>query len=159
MTKSTTKNLANWSDPAFWQKFAPELHVCDSEFISNQTAVSFNADTLTDINTDLLAEGYTRFQPKEWLSDMSLLAVHAERLHTQNFLPVFSFVFDEYWLLFAKLREALSHVLGAAYQIMPETDAYIFCPPISTKITTHRKKIPGLLTITMFERNPVRQEQ
>ena len=126
--------LANWSDPVFWQKFAPELHVCDSEFISNQTAVSFKADTLTDINTDLLAEGYTRFQPKEWLSDMSLLAVHAERLHTQNFLPVFSFVFDEYWLLFAKLREALSHVLGAAYQIMPETDAYISCPPISTKL-------------------------
>lgn len=93
--------------------------MCDSEFISNQTAVSFKADTLTDINTDLLAEGYTRFQPKEWLSDMSLLAGHVERLHTQNFLPFFSFVFDEYRLLFATLREALSHVLGADYQIMP----------------------------------------
>ena len=118
-TTNNTGNLADWSNLKFWQKLVPSLHVCDPNFIGNQKNLKLNADTLSAMDKNFLVEGYTRFLPEDWFFDIKALAEHIEKLQTQNFLPVFSFVYDEYWLLFEKLRDALSHVLGADYQTMP----------------------------------------
>ena len=119
VTNSTVENLTQWSDPAFWQNLAPGLHVCDPEFIGNQRNLNLDAATLTAMDADLLDEGYTRFLPNDWNFEIDKLAQCVESLQAQDLLPVFSFVYDEYWLLFAKLRDALSHVLGDDYQVMP----------------------------------------
>ncbi len=119
MSDSTIKNLSQWPNPAFWQSLAPGLHVCDPEYIAGHPPLNFDEQTLAAMDTDLLSEGYSRYLPDQWNLDIGALAGRIEKLHTSGFLPVFSFVYDEYWLLFAKLREALSHIMGSDYQIMP----------------------------------------
>lgn len=119
MTQSTVENLKQWPDPAFWQQRAPDLHVCDPAFIASHQNLPFDDSVLAMMDTDLIGEGYTRHLPNDWGLDIEGLANHIEKLDTDQLMPVFSFVYDEYWLLFAKLRDALSHALGADYQLMP----------------------------------------
>ena len=119
MTNNSLDNLAQWSEPAYWQSCAPDLHVCDPSFISNQKTLDLSANSLAAMESDLLNVGYTQYQPNDWDFDIGALAKHIETLQTQGLLPVFSFIYDEYWLLFAKLRDALGHLLGSDYQTMP----------------------------------------
>lgn len=125
---SSKNNLISPSNPDFWRELAPELHICDPEFIGNQKSIIFDSRTLKAIDSNLLDEGYTRFQPKNWETNIKNLAKNIEKLNDKNLLPVFSFVYDEYWLIFAKLRDALAYILGSDYKIMPAFWAWCLLP-------------------------------
>ncbi|MEX2451602.1 MAG: hypothetical protein WD407_12160 [Rhodospirillales bacterium] len=103
---------ARWNDAAFWQGLAPDLHVCDPAFIGAQSQIAYGADILKTMETDLLEEGYTRFQPGDWNADIAALADFIGTIHSRGLLPVFAFIYDEYWLLFFKQRAFLAHMLG-----------------------------------------------
>jgi hypothetical protein len=119
---------ARWSDPAFWQDLAPDLHVCDPAFIGGQSQIAYSADTLRTMQADLLEEGYTRFEPGDWNADIAALARFTDSLHGRGVLPVFSFVYDEYWLLFLSQRPFLAHMLGEDYRALPAFWAWCLPP-------------------------------
>lgn len=122
-------DLARLRTLSHWQSLAPDLHVADAAFWhSNTTPLVLDAAALDDLNDLIVHEGYVQTGPMDWqlpLLDMASL-IHA--LRQARIPPVFAYVYDEFWLLFAKLQPALARILGDGYAAMPNFWAWHIDP-------------------------------
>jgi Phytanoyl-CoA dioxygenase (PhyH) len=108
------------SDPALWRGIAPTLNVGNAE-LSADTAqpLPFEASQLAELNADLLREGYFQIPSFDWGLDLGLIATGVSAVVAAGHLPVFAFMYDEPWYMYARLRNILATVLDDSYMMMP----------------------------------------
>jgi hypothetical protein len=103
----------------FWHSFAPRLHIEDPAFLENIAPVDVTPNHRKAIAELLRVEGY--FQGNiDWAADLDLMSATVRALDAANISPVFAFLYDEFWLPFAKLHLLYSQILGANYRLLPD---------------------------------------
>jgi Phytanoyl-CoA dioxygenase (PhyH) len=103
----------------FWHSLAPRLHIAEPSFHRNVAAVDLTPDQRPAMAELLRREGY--FQGRaEWGVDLRDLAATVRRLADANILPVFAFLYDEFWLPFAQLHPFYAEILGPTYHMLPD---------------------------------------
>lgn len=120
VSPSLPPHLARLTDPAYWRGIAPRLHVGDSAFDAEQnTPIEFSPEAVDSIRADLAREGYFQLPPQAWGFDVADVAEGVRAVGAAGFLPVFIFMYDEAWAMFARLRNLLMGALGKDYKIVP----------------------------------------
>ncbi len=113
-------DLARLTDPDFWRAIAPRLHVGDSAFDAEHTTpIDFGPEAVDKIRADLAREGYFQLPPQPWGLDVADVAQGVRAVGAAGFLPVFVFMYDETWAMFARLRNVLQGALGKDYRVVP----------------------------------------
>ncbi|MDA0771579.1 MAG: phytanoyl-CoA dioxygenase family protein [Cyanobacteria bacterium] len=97
----------------FWCQFAPELNIEELEIKAHVAALGQEAQDL------MIKEGYVQLNQLDLGFDFTKLESVISRLASQELLPVFAFVYDEFWLLQAKFKNILSGFLGDQYKMLP----------------------------------------
>ena len=117
---SIATRFAALADPALWRNLVPTLHVGDDGLArAAARPIDFSADTLAAINADLAREGYFQLPPLDWGIDVARLADGVSAVVAAGYLPAFAFMYDEPWLMYARLRSLIASVLGERYMMLP----------------------------------------
>ncbi len=106
-------------DPAFWQSLAPQFHLADPSFYQNISALDITPDRQRAVRELLRSEGYVQGNA-EWGVRPDAMAALVRKLSAANISPVFAFLFDEFWLPFAKLHLVYADILGINYHLLPD---------------------------------------
>lgn len=105
--------------PEFWHSLAPHLHIDDHAFYADIAPVEITPDHRRVMSELLRVEGY--FQGNlDWGLDLASMAATIRGLDEINISPVFAFLYDEFWLPFAKLNRVYAEILGEQYQMLPD---------------------------------------
>jgi len=114
------------NNPQYWRDLVPSLSISEeidplghSQLFLGETGLS---------RERLIHDGYQDFDGIVPLSVISNLQSGVNELHLQNWLPVFCFLFDEYWLLLASLRDLVVQALGYDAKMMPDFWAWYVDP-------------------------------
>ena len=119
-TPNLSEQFAKLADPALWLGLAPGLHVSDTQLAAIAAEpIPFTADSLTGITTDLAREGYFQLPPLEWGVDVTAFAKGVSALVAAGHLPVFAFMYDEAWVMYARLRKLIAATLDDRYMMLP----------------------------------------
>ncbi len=103
----------------FWESLAPRLHIADAAFYEDIAAVDVTPEQKRAVRELLRVEGY--FQGcADWGLDLDMMAATVRAFSDANISPVFAFLYDEFWLPFAKLHLLYSEILGATYHLLPD---------------------------------------
>jgi len=106
-------------DPAFWRSLAPQFHIADPAFYQNVTALDATPDRQRAVRELLRTEGYVQGSA-DWGVRPDAMAALVRKFSAANISPVFAFLFDEFWLPFAKLHLVYADILGASYHLLPD---------------------------------------
>ncbi len=113
-------SFGDMAAPEMWRALAPELHVADAAFLeAARRPVDFDPATLADIPRRLATSGYFQLPPPRWSFDLAALGRGVSAVAKAGYPPVFIFMYDEAWLVFAQLKALLESALGGSYMIMP----------------------------------------
>ncbi|MBI3591851.1 MAG: phytanoyl-CoA dioxygenase family protein [Candidatus Melainabacteria bacterium] len=115
-------------DPKFWTSINPALHVEDKTFLTQHSALRFDAVKLKEINSDLVKEGYFQLEPQKWQLPISLMAEAVKKFVDMGWPTVFALVYDEFFLLPYCVSEILSSVLGKDFKQLPDFWAWYIDP-------------------------------
>lgn len=96
-----------------WRQFAPELNIEALEIKEPVAALGKEAQDL------MIKEGYVQLNQLDLGFDFKKLESVISKLASQDLLPVFAFVYDEFWLLQAKFKNVLAGFLGDQYKMLP----------------------------------------
>jgi len=108
------------ADPALWRGLAPTLHVGEPGLAAAAaTPMDFDASVLAGLTSDLAREGYFQLPPLDWGVDVARVAAGVSAVVAAGYLPVFAFMYDEPWYMYARLRAVLSRVLDERYKMIP----------------------------------------
>ncbi len=108
------------ADPALWGGLAPQLHIDDPAFTAAaKQPMNFDAAALNGINADLAREGYFQLPALDWGVDVAGVAAGVSAVVTAGYMPVFAFMYDEPWFMYARLHKLMTTVLDAGYRMMP----------------------------------------
>lgn len=118
--QDVAKQLAQLSDAGLWRGIAPALHVGDAQLAAPAVKpIAFPAGVIDSVRADLVREGYFQLPPQDWGIEVATLAAGVAALDTAGFPPVFLFMYDEAWFMFARLRGLLAAVLGESFRMQP----------------------------------------
>ena len=114
------------NNPQYWRDLVPSLRISEeidplghSQLVLGEAGLS---------RERLTHDGYQDFDGIVPLSVINNLQSGVNQLHLQNWLPVFCFLFDEYWLLLASLRDLIVQALGYDAKMMPDFWAWYVDP-------------------------------
>ncbi|MGH6726908.1 MAG: phytanoyl-CoA dioxygenase family protein [Pseudolabrys sp.] len=103
-----------------WQAFAPQLHVCDADYLNTVAPFPVAPQQSGNLAQRLLVEGYIQANSEGWGLDFKLMADTVRAMTDANISPVFAFMYDEYWVPFHKLHALYSSLLGGKYYLLPD---------------------------------------
>lgn len=113
-------SFADMSAPDMWRALAPALHVDDAGFMAaRRKAVEFDPAVLDGIPKRLATVGYFQLPPPAWSFDLTVLGRGITAIAEAGYPPVFAFMYDETWAVFAQLAALLKTALGGSYMMMP----------------------------------------
>jgi hypothetical protein len=116
----------NWRDPAFWRELAPDLTVEGTTGMRNPGG--WQPSDMAPHLAKLRKEGYLQFPPIDWPRPVEALARGVARLSEAGIPPVFCYVYDEFWDLFAHIAPLLGSALGGDYRVIPNLWAWHIDP-------------------------------
>jgi len=109
------------TDINFWKQLNPKMHITDDDFMKSSKIFTLNNAQKNYIHSHMQVEGYVQLSPPDWgdlqISEMASLV---KTFVAKDIMPVFSFLFDEYWLLFYKLNEFHQFILDDDYKLLPD---------------------------------------
>jgi hypothetical protein len=126
--------------PDYWRNLIPELTISSAV----PTVVASQHATVGEIASHdrFIDEGYLVFDSfiSKEVTDRLLAGI--ERLRATGWLPVFSFLYDEYWQLFAEVSDIVTSALGTEARMMPDFWTW-FVEPTSDDAgwPPHREKL------------------
>lgn len=119
----------NWRDPDFWRELVPDLAI---EGVTGTRAPGgWVPSDLPARLAKLRKEGYLQFDPLDWPLAIDRLAHGVARLSQAGIPPVFCYLYDAYWDLFAHIAPMLASVLGDGYRVIPNLWAWHIDPSMS----------------------------
>ncbi len=105
----------NLNSPAFWRELNPSLSV-ERYSAENFISVPANVSKLHEL---IIKEGYVQLNNINQSENYPLLVEAVKNLVAKDLLPVFAFVYDEFWLLQARFKNILSEFIGKDYKMLP----------------------------------------
>lgn len=111
-----TQEFVSLKSKSFWQNFAPEMHI---ETLVAESFIEIPTDTLSVAKAKLNTEGYFQLQQEISKLETEPLAKLVRKLVSFNILPVFCYLYDEFWLIQAKAKTLINNILGENYRIRP----------------------------------------
>lgn len=119
-TLSPAERFEALADPALWHSFAPTLHVGDARLsAAAMQPMAFDASSLAGLNANLVREGYFQLPALDWGVDVAHVAAGVSAVVAAGYLPVFAFMYDQPWFMYARLHALLASVLDEHYMMMP----------------------------------------
>ena len=108
----------------YWKALNPHLHITDTLFENCDPDFSYDKTQLQEAGEDLNHEGYYKLDSVIDESISTALAQGIKNLSAHGILPIFAFVYDEYWLLLKRLESILRTSLGNHLHILPDIWAW-----------------------------------
>jgi len=102
-----------------WRALVPTLTVCDDAALARFEPLGFPPEVLAGTAAALVEEGYFQLDPPEWDLPWQEMAAAVTHLRSQGLSTCFAFMYDQFWLAFARLHRLLGHNLGPEYQLLP----------------------------------------
>ena len=102
-----------------WRALVPGLTVCDDAIMAQFAPLGFAPEVLAGTAAALVDEGYFQLDPPEWNLPWQDMAATVTSLRSQGLSTCFAFMYDQFWLAFARLHQLLGHNLGPDYQLLP----------------------------------------
>lgn len=104
-----------------WLSFAPQLSIGACQTVDE---IDFPESALRGIADHFWAQGYLRIP--DVLGDHELAPVRdaMQALHYRGIPPVYIYLYDQPWLLFARLGELVRHFLGETFAVLPNLWAW-----------------------------------
>lgn len=112
-------DLSRLTDRDMWAAFAPKLHIEDLNLLPRAGLVLFNDDQARATQGQLRKEGYFQATNVNWGLDLGIMVETVKALSAASLPPVFSFLFDEFWVPFRKLASVYQSLLGN-YAMLPD---------------------------------------
>lgn len=122
MSRPADLALPALQEPAFWRQLNPALHIGDQAYAQSVGGFELDAPTCAVFEQRLVEEGYFQFgaTPAQWQLPLADMAQAVRSLLPLGLMPPFAFLYDEFWLLYAKQSRILSHFLGGSYWMLPD---------------------------------------
>jgi hypothetical protein len=123
---SAREDLPTLCDPTVlsardtWTRLAPSLHVCDSAFIHGFDPLCLTNAMLEYAAGHMTREGYFQWPPIDWDLPLAGMTDIVRRLASMGAPPALAYHYDEFWLMFARLRHLLCALLGDDPAMLPE---------------------------------------
>ena len=101
-TEAKTLKINEWTSPEFWRRLEikPEF-----------------GESLRGL---MRTEGYFQLNPPQWGLPLADMAALVAELDKHGIPTPFAFLFDEFWLLFAKLKHLIEAQLGPGFFMLPD---------------------------------------
>ena len=106
------------SKPRYWQELIPELTISDAQDAHLEDQIPLGEEGFS--RERLIEEGYLKFDAIVPPEVIDTLRGGLEVLHENNWIPVFGFLYDEYWRFFASIKHILVKALGSDARMMPD---------------------------------------
>lgn len=136
---------ARFTDKAFWQALLPQLTIGTPG--GPAEALDFSEPELAQISSGLSQDGYLRLPALFGAADVAPLADAMLILTDAEIPPVYIYLFDQSWRIFAKLDRLVSHFLGDRYGVLPNFWAWHLDRPGQSGWPPHRDcNIPTVLS-------------
>src|SRR5262245_22583727 len=102
----------------YWQLLAPGLHIEEKSILQNVAHLQFTNSEQVEMAILLKEDGYIQ-SSADWGLDLALMADTVRSLSGANLLPVFAFLYDEFWHPFLRLHLLYTALLGGKYFLLP----------------------------------------
>lgn len=112
--------ISEIENESFWSELAPNFHIGDTDFLNRQRVFSINGQSKENLQKTILTEGYIQLPALQWELPIAEMEELVKNLDTKGIPLPFTFVYDEYWLLFTKLGEIIKALLGEGYLRLPD---------------------------------------
>jgi hypothetical protein len=99
----------------YWRALAPKLHIENPWFFERVPSVELTPE----LKAQFAEDGYLQGRA-DWGLDVALMADTVRSLSAAGLLPVFAFLYDEFWHPFARLHRLYSALLGGSYLLLPD---------------------------------------
>lgn len=110
----------DWSSQEFWRQLAPSLHIEDAEYLRGASILQVSTEIGTSLKELMRVEGYFQLPPPQWGMPLDDMAALVALLDARAIPAPFAFLFDEFWLLFAKLAPLVETQLGDGFFMLPD---------------------------------------
>jgi hypothetical protein len=112
----------DWHDPDFWRALLPDLPIEGRK--GRRAAGGWLPEDRDGLVARVRREGYLQFDPIGWPLAIEPLAQGVATLSARGIPPVFCYLYDGYWDVFAHLGPMLAELLGPDYRIIPNCWAW-----------------------------------
>jgi hypothetical protein len=118
----------SWMTADYWLQLVPQLHIHQVALLSQTLPFDLHEDIGRELDARLVREGYFQIDPPNWGVPVPDMARAILVLDQHRWMPVFAFLYDEFWLMFHQLQNVLARLLGADFQLMPDFWAWYIDP-------------------------------
>lgn len=106
------------ADAQFWRDLTPELTISDAQDGHLEAQVQLGEQGFS--RERLINEGIQNFDEVIPVEVVKTLQSGIEQLHSKGWMPVFGFLYDDYWRLMASIRDVIVQALGFDAKMMPD---------------------------------------
>lgn len=113
--------IEEFKSKQFWSALRPQFHIEDVNYCKSMQPFGVDPRYKDVLTKQMIVEGYFQLDVplQNWGVPIQAMGEGIATLTQNHFMPVFAFVYDEYWLAFYRLQTVLSAVLGP-YAILPD---------------------------------------
>lgn len=135
----TEANFSRAETMEFWRTLNPHLTITDAPFSYPTEEYPLSSDEMAAHILQYKKEGYLQTPVVIPEIQVARMASCIETLVQNGFLPVFAFVYDEFWRLYRSLSSVLQPIFGEDYKLTLNIWAW-YIPPndISAGFKPHR---------------------
>ena len=108
---------SSFSDPDFWQALAPNLTIEGDN--QQEAPVFLSGDVLGDLSQQFHEDGYLLLPPVFEECDFGPLRDGILALERAGLPPVFIYLYDQPYVLFARLQHLIGYFLGDRFALLP----------------------------------------
>lgn len=109
----------NLVDKNFWKSLAADFHIEGKDFAKAASIPSTNPEEIKLAQDLLKTEGYFQkhqvFSPEETSKYSALI----KQLVSNQLLPIFCFIYDEFWLTQKRMQSLIQNTIGENYSLRP----------------------------------------
>ncbi|WP_167772865.1 phytanoyl-CoA dioxygenase family protein [Ramlibacter humi] len=119
---------AGLGDAALWRSLAPGLHLHDEEWLQRQRPLAIPSELIESLRGLLREEGYFQLPPQPWDLPIDAMAQLVRMLDERGIPLPFSFMYDEFWILYYRLHGMIQGLLGPGYLRLPDFWTWLVDP-------------------------------
>lgn len=129
------------SHKEYWREIFPNLHIGDVEYINSCEDFKLPQEFSDSLKSRMIKEGYFQIDPPNWDLKINEMASAVSGLVQMGLPTPMVFLFDEFWVIFRKLNNVATAILGEGYFRLPDFWAWHVDPKKQDSgWTPHRDK-------------------
>lgn len=104
----------------FWRSLLPGLHISNNALQQYCKMVSADEEAIRNAGKCFAEDGYFLLDSILPLNTTNMLAGGVTNLVNRGILPVFAYLYDEYWIAFKQLTDVLKQIAGDEFLVLPD---------------------------------------